>query len=288
MGIRFACHVCEKQLNIKQDLAGRRGICPACSSRFRIPFQDAEKSLPIEKTVADSQNVAMSAANSLESAGAQVRTHPGPAHADSLHSDPAKQDEASRNADLPASTESTPESTVKSTPATADRSVAGAVDLFGSEPSVTWYVRPPSGGQYGPASDELLKEWIKEGRVVSSSLLWRDGWAQWRDASDVLPSLSDQQPDIPNQTGDRPTGDRHAGDDSLAGPPSFATDANSEGVPKHQGSDASASEQGPRFSGKSNVGTARRNRSTRRLMLIGILAALAITLVCVLLFVANR
>ena len=48
MGIRFACHVCAKQLNIKEELAGKRGICPACSSKFRIPKQDAERSLPIE------------------------------------------------------------------------------------------------------------------------------------------------------------------------------------------------------------------------------------------------
>ena len=48
MGIRFACHVCQKQLNIKRDLAGRRGICPHCQSRFRIPLEDAEQSTPVD------------------------------------------------------------------------------------------------------------------------------------------------------------------------------------------------------------------------------------------------
>ncbi len=42
MGIRFRCHHCEKKLNIKRELAGRRGICPACQGRFRIPLQDCE------------------------------------------------------------------------------------------------------------------------------------------------------------------------------------------------------------------------------------------------------
>ncbi|HBV61746.1 MAG TPA: hypothetical protein DEF45_01870, partial [Rhodopirellula sp.] len=48
MGVRFACHVCQKQLNIKRDLAGRRGVCPHCQSRFRIPLEDAEQSTPVD------------------------------------------------------------------------------------------------------------------------------------------------------------------------------------------------------------------------------------------------
>ena len=38
MGIRFACHVCGKHLNIKRDLAGRRGVCPTLLGQ--IPNSD--------------------------------------------------------------------------------------------------------------------------------------------------------------------------------------------------------------------------------------------------------
>ena len=48
MGIRFACHVCGKQLNIKRDLAGKRGVCPKCQSRFRIPLENTVQSTPVE------------------------------------------------------------------------------------------------------------------------------------------------------------------------------------------------------------------------------------------------
>ncbi len=80
MGIRFACHVCDKQLNIKQELAGRRGVCPACSSRFRIPLEDAERSTPIDVRGSDlSAAAAQQASNGTgrfedpaETAAAQV------------------------------------------------------------------------------------------------------------------------------------------------------------------------------------------------------------------------
>ena len=53
-----------------------------------------------------------------------------------------------------------------------------------------WYVRPPSGGEYGPARDELFRNWIEEGRVGSDSLVWREGWPDWRDAAAVFPELA--------------------------------------------------------------------------------------------------
>jgi hypothetical protein len=53
-----------------------------------------------------------------------------------------------------------------------------------------WYVRPTSGGQFGPATEELFCSWIAEGRVSADSHVWRDGWTAWklaRDAADDLP-----------------------------------------------------------------------------------------------------
>jgi hypothetical protein len=53
-------------------------------------------------------------------------------------------------------------------------------------PGATWYVRPPSGGQFGPAPAEIFHEWLVENRVTRDSLVWRDGWPQWLVASDVF------------------------------------------------------------------------------------------------------
>lgn len=37
MGIRFNCPACDRALNIKEELAGKRGICPYCKGKIEIP-----------------------------------------------------------------------------------------------------------------------------------------------------------------------------------------------------------------------------------------------------------
>jgi hypothetical protein len=43
-----------------------------------------------------------------------------------------------------------------------------------------WYIRPASGGQFGPADDTLIQQWAAEGRVGADSYVWRTGWPDWR------------------------------------------------------------------------------------------------------------
>lgn len=151
MGIRFACHVCERRLNIKRELAGRRGICPVCGGRIRIPLTDAEKSTPVDEPL--------------------VTAHRSGKADRSANADPGNGDSGGDSDHFPS-----------------------AIDLLSDEPDGRWYVRPPGGGQYGPADAELLKQWISEGRVASDALLWREGWPQWRQAIEVLPEYGDRLP----------------------------------------------------------------------------------------------
>jgi hypothetical protein len=44
MGIRFICPNCDKKLNVKSHLAGKRGICPDCATRIRIPSEPSSAS----------------------------------------------------------------------------------------------------------------------------------------------------------------------------------------------------------------------------------------------------
>ena len=57
-------------------------------------------------------------------------------------------------------------------------------------PDATWYVRPITGGQYGPAPPALMRSWIDEGRVRTDSFVWRDGWLEWQKAGQIFPGLS--------------------------------------------------------------------------------------------------
>jgi hypothetical protein len=84
-------------------------------------------------------------------------------------------------------------------------------DPFLAAPDARWYVSPPGGGQFGPAHANLMKTWIAEGRVTADSLVWREGWDDWVEASTVLPQLASPEtasflpPPEPVETPDAPS-----------------------------------------------------------------------------------
>lgn len=235
MGIRFACHVCDKHLNIKQELAGRRGVCPACSSKFRIPLRDAEKSTPIESHTSHSQAKAAEGHQARNGSGRVGDSETRPS-TNAVSEEPVEVDSI--------------------------ESAGGAsISLLDDDADATWYVRPPSGGQYGPASGAVLRQWINEGRVASTALLWRDGWPQWRDASEALPELSN---DLPQ------------GNAAQATTPAAAVPINTPPSP-----------QAPELSGQPALGAEQRSRSMRRVMLVSLLSVVALALIGVLFIVVK-
>ena len=247
MGIRFACHVCQRRLNIKRELAGRRGICPVCAARIRIPLEDCETSTPIDErplAVASPTNRVGSSGHPRSDQPVEV---PGDdASLATHHSTPAV-DSAADEKSNPADPSSQ-----------ADRETP---DGLSDEAEATWYVRPPSGGQYGPATTELLRQWIGEGRVAATALLWREGWPQWRDASDALPEYADRMP---------------AGGGSTV--PNPAPVISSTDLP--DAIDSQATESAEPATAKAMP----RSKWTRAVMTIGLLSVLALSLILVLAF----
>ncbi len=49
-----------------------------------------------------------------------------------------------------------------------------------------YFVRPPSGGEYGPASKTTLEEWIAQRRVTADSFVCKLGESEWLKAEDVF------------------------------------------------------------------------------------------------------
>ena len=149
MGIKFFCPNGHK-LNVKAFLAGKRGICPDCGVKFSIPLEST-RGRGAKKAVA----------------GAQV---PAP------------------SAKVPAQGEVPAQGAVATVPTpVAPAPVIAAVDPLDASPNAVWYVRPSTGGQYGPANAEVIRRWIAEGRVNAESLVWQAGWADWKKASGVFP-----------------------------------------------------------------------------------------------------
>jgi|GEM_PF-2054828 len=149
MGIKFKCEHCHRTLNIKEHLAGMRGICPRCQGKIEIPLASTNSSM---ETPTDA------------TASVMVRT--------------ARQEEAGPNAQTGPQEQ------------TGADAVAG-LDPIAEAPDLNWYVAPSgSMTKYGPAPGELMRSWLREGRVSGDSLVWREGWPQWRTASHAFPDLT--------------------------------------------------------------------------------------------------
>ncbi len=82
-----------------------------------------------------------------------------------------------------------PAGPVAAVPVASQAAAVESADPIAEAPDVIWYVRPPSGGQFGPASGELMRTWLSEGRVGLESLVWREGWHDWQEAGKVFPKL---------------------------------------------------------------------------------------------------
>lgn len=172
MGIRFSCPNGHR-LNVKAFLAGRRGICPFCGAKFTIPSQSTAPAGELAPDPADA---------SPEAGSTELPTAvPG----GDFERELARHIEASAaaNPSGPAGVEphSPPPPPAAPQPAIADP--------LAETPAAVWYVRPPSGGQFGPAQSDLLSTWLNEGRISPDTLVWREGWADWREAASVFPSL---------------------------------------------------------------------------------------------------
>ncbi len=227
MGIRFYCPSGHK-LNVKTFLAGKRGICPHCGARFRIPKQSmAGEAVPTAMPVTDGEDEATpprAAAGAPPAAlaiaaDAPTKIAPGPAITSAA---------TARAPSAPVAAAAAPIARLPTTPqvvaAAAPAPVVGAAahptaiarptsgapfavapaarapaqvvmpaaaprDPLAEAPAAIWYVRPPTGGQYGPAPVQVMRDWLGQRRVGPDYLVWREGWPDWRPAAQVFPQL---------------------------------------------------------------------------------------------------
>lgn len=81
------------------------------------------------------------------------------------------------------------EATADTMPSAPVEPAPASPDPLAEAPNAVWYVRPPSGGQFGPAQADMMRGWLTEGRVSPETLVWREGWADWQEAGAVFPQL---------------------------------------------------------------------------------------------------
>ena len=232
MGIRFYCPNGHK-LNVKEFQGGRKGICPYCGAKIQIPTESTRP--PTQRTKRPGPQEGIAAGHPVGETGgggpdlgpepaagisagapggqraaetpaepAPVRSAaPAPAVASPVEfpaTDPPPQPfPAVAPQSLPAAgravSPADPAGPAPAEPVTA--AVSPAADPLAEAGDVVWYVRPGSGGQFGPAGNEVMRSWLQQGRVGADSLVWREGWPDWRQAGKVFSQLGAGQPDSP-------------------------------------------------------------------------------------------
>ncbi|MCA9179876.1 MAG: hypothetical protein KDA51_00445 [Planctomycetales bacterium] len=246
MGIRFRCHHCETELHVKDFQAGKRGRCPECRGKFRIPPTDAPHSLDPDASLD-------SAATTPDRVSSET-TQPTPA----ADAEPDQSRDQVEQAPAPQAAESA-----------ADQSPSPPTTLalpqaLQSSVESKWYVRPPSGGQFGPAPSQLVWQWLGENRVGRDALVWCEGWPEWLIAEEVFDDYfsSVEQDSVPPGI---PDGSAHGKADSsitaadaTLGPPSL-----SKQVPHSDG--AAASERNVNATATPSLSLSDRHRAGRNL-----------------------
>ncbi|MCH8044908.1 MAG: DUF4339 domain-containing protein [Planctomycetes bacterium] len=201
MGIKFYCPNGHK-LNVKAFLAGKRGICPHCGCKMDIPLESQRgrdaKNKP-STDAAESMPMATTANSPAESSGAATATAAvasAPVASAPVASAPVASAPVASEPVASAPAASAPVANAPVSQAAVTATVAAAPsDPLADAPDALWYVRPTTGGQYGPASPEAMRGWIGEGRVNGQSLVWREGWPEWKKAEGIFKQLT--QPTTP-------------------------------------------------------------------------------------------
>jgi GYF domain 2 len=199
MGIHFVCHHCSYALHVKDFQAGKRGKCPNCRGSFRIPANDSSYSTALEDASEDS--ALTNVRNAFKQANQIVGVTPDQSSSDSV-AIAMEQDPVTKKS-VPSESKKTKATSSKTSVAKTIETVA-KVEIVPPEAAVgspmmpaalseasdaKWFVRPPSGGQFGPAPSQLLMAWITESRVTAESYLWREGFAEWQTAGELVPEL---------------------------------------------------------------------------------------------------
>jgi hypothetical protein len=200
MGIRFFCPNGHK-LNVKEQQAGQRGKCPKCGVKLLIP-QESTRVSSKELRHRKEESVMDGFMTPPDEVSLPRTTRPprDSSASDIIHqanvvrtNDPVINFEGPVQHD-PLETEDLPHVMIpaeEDAPKEYEADESEKPDPLDEDPTAIWYVKPPEGGQYGPAESEIMRQWIDERRIHPDSDVWREGWSEWEKATVVFPVLAE-------------------------------------------------------------------------------------------------
>ena len=159
------------RVKVKDTLAGKKGICPTCGARFRIPRASAE---PPPAATAGAAPLPLAAIVSLEAAMAErlPRALPIDQMAAAVHDEHDEHDE---------------EAVVVPPLAEEPAPVPSLHPLIAERPDLIWCHAEPGGTPSEPLGADAMQAWLSSGRPAAGALVWRADWAEWRPLATAFP-----------------------------------------------------------------------------------------------------
>jgi hypothetical protein len=152
------------RVKVKDSLAGKKGVCPVCQARFRIPGERGP-ALPTARVI------------SLDAAWAATLPRavilPLPSVA------PTAPPQARQGEKIPKAPKTRQGETP---PPTA--SPAGILD---ERSDLAWCVATPGGSPSPPMTAREMQAWLATGLATGEELVWRSDWQEWAPIRLVFP-----------------------------------------------------------------------------------------------------
>jgi hypothetical protein len=183
MGIVAYCPVGHR-IKVKDSLAGKKGRCPTCGAKFRIPqaavisgVKPQAPQLPTARIVSLDVTVAAGLPRALP-----MTMHGG----------------------APAEPELAPAVDVE----VADfvEEVGGAPQeeptspwhpRLAEQPSLAWCIAYPGGDSSEPLPAETVHQWLESRQAIGTEVVWRSDWPEWLPITSVFPEYLPPPPEGP-------------------------------------------------------------------------------------------
>lgn len=195
------------RIKVKEELAGRKGVCPQCQATFRIPgkTKGPSTSVPTDQAAATERSgVPMARMLSVDPQVAAVLPRAERVPSAVVHKPRPKPDREHHRHEHQHKKSHHPKSHTKPQHAAADRAVAGAVPVasvtepatakapglhpaIAERPDLTWSVAFPGGQASAPMAAATMQQWLESGQVTGNELVWRADWTNWVSIRLVFP-----------------------------------------------------------------------------------------------------
>ena len=182
------------RIKVKDELAGRKGICPTCSAKFRIPRKDdrpanaaagdATAGTPTARVVSLDPLYAGSlpaafALDEAETIAAAAIPEPAVDAPDFLLID---DEQGSDDRETAAWTGPAP--AIDGFAAGGRPASHAALD---ERPDLAWCVAVRGGAPSAPRDAAAMRAWLDSGAGTADHVVWRQDWPEWRPLVEVFP-----------------------------------------------------------------------------------------------------